>query len=38
VSDDSSGSGGGAPAKLTAALNPYADPNAVAVPVVPKVC
>jgi predicted phage baseplate assembly protein len=29
---------GGAPAKLNATPNPYADPNAVAVPVVPKVC
>ena len=29
---------GGAPAQLSVAPNPYADPRAVAVPVVPKVC
>jgi hypothetical protein len=34
VSDDPAG----VPDKLTAAPNAYADPNAVAVPVVPKVC
>jgi predicted phage baseplate assembly protein len=28
----------GAPSELTAAPNPYADPDAVAVPVVPKLC
>jgi predicted phage baseplate assembly protein len=34
ASDDPSG----APTELTAAPNPYADPDAVAVPVVPEVC